>query len=82
MILPSFGLEDEHVELRSILRDPCTRYLAPHSAQVDDQGTFPGASLRAHGGARLRCITIPEQYGGEGADHPFLHVSGGMGMEP
>lgn len=69
MSQPTFGLDDDHLELREVVRRVADEQIAPYAAGVDDQGTFPDTSLRAMVAARLHAITIPAEYGGEGGDH-------------
>jgi alkylation response protein AidB-like acyl-CoA dehydrogenase len=63
-----FALREEHVELRSVLRDLCERDIAPHAADVDERARFPDEALAALNAAGLSAVHIPEEYGGQGAD--------------
>ncbi|MEX0427287.1 acyl-CoA dehydrogenase family protein [Nocardioides sp. DS6] len=69
MSRPTYGLGDDHLELRDVVRQVCEEQIAPRAAEVDEHGAFPEASLRALVAARLHAITIPAEYGGEGGDH-------------
>ncbi len=69
MSLLLHGLGEEHGELRAVVRALCEQQVAPHAAAVDEGSAFPEASVKALVGARLHCVTLPEQYGGEGGDH-------------
>jgi acyl-CoA dehydrogenase len=64
---PHFSLPHEHRAVGFAVRDVCDDKVAPHAAEVDEHGCFPG------GVRRTACIGlsrphIPEQYGGAGAD--------------
>ena len=67
--MPTFGLDEDYVELRSVVREVAEEQLAPRAAAVDEESAFPVESLKALVDARLHAVTIPAQYGGEGADH-------------
>jgi alkylation response protein AidB-like acyl-CoA dehydrogenase len=67
--LPTHGLGDDHVALRTVVRELCEDQVAPHSSEVDEQGAFPETSLKALVEARMHCLAVPEAYGGEGGDH-------------
>jgi alkylation response protein AidB-like acyl-CoA dehydrogenase len=63
-----FALPEEHVELRTVLRDLCEREIAPHAADVDERARFPDEALAALNAAGLSAVHIPEEYGGQGGD--------------
>ena len=63
-----FALPEEHIELRSVLRDLCEKQIAPFAAEVDEDSRFPDEALTALNSAGFSAMHIPEQYGGQGAD--------------
>ncbi|MGW1088754.1 acyl-CoA dehydrogenase family protein [Streptomyces sp. NPDC002596] len=69
MSRPTFGLDADYLELRAVIREVAEDRIAPHAAEVDDRSAFPEQSLKALVAARLHTLTIPAEYGGEGADH-------------
>ena len=63
-----YRLSDEHTALREAVRALAEKEIAPHAADVDEQGRFPTEAREALTRARFHAITIEEEYGGEGAD--------------
>ncbi|WP_326793625.1 acyl-CoA dehydrogenase family protein [Streptomyces sp. NBC_00841] len=68
MSRPTLGLDADYLELRAVVREVAEDRIAPHAAEVDDRSAFPEQSLKALVAARLHTLTIPAEYGGEGAD--------------
>ena len=64
----SYRLSDEHEALREAVRALAEKEIAPHAAEVDEQGRYPTEAREALVKAGFQAITIPEEYGGEGAD--------------
>ncbi|RZT88210.1 hypothetical protein EV383_5148 [Pseudonocardia sediminis] len=64
----SYRLSDEHEALREAVRDLAEKEIAPHAAEVDEQGRFPSEARDALVKAGFHAIIVPEEYGGEGAD--------------
>ncbi|MDN5859054.1 MAG: acyl-CoA dehydrogenase family protein [Pseudonocardia sp.] len=64
----AYQLSEEHEALRAAVRDLSTKEIAPHAAEVDEQGRFPAEAQAALTKAGFHAVIIPEQYGGEGAD--------------
>ncbi|CAA9410187.1 MAG: Acyl-CoA dehydrogenase, short-chain specific [uncultured Pseudonocardia sp.] len=64
----SYRLSDEHEALRQAVRALTEKEIAPHAAEVDEQGRFPVEARDALARAGFNAITIPEDYGGQGAD--------------
>ena len=62
----SYRLSDEHEALREAVRTLAEKEIAPHAAEVDEQGRYPVEAREALVRAGFHAITIPEQYGGEG----------------
>jgi len=63
-----YRLSDEHEALREAVRALAEKEIAPHAAEVDEQGRYPVEARDALTRAGFHAIIIPEQYGGEGAD--------------
>jgi alkylation response protein AidB-like acyl-CoA dehydrogenase len=64
----SYRLSDEHQALREAVRALAEKEIAPHAADVDEQGRFPGEAHAALVKAGFQAVIIPEEYGGQGAD--------------
>src|SRR6201991_1883071 len=64
----SYRLSDEHEALRDAVRDLADKEIAPHAADVDEQARYPVEAQNALVKAGFHAVTIPEEYGGEGAD--------------
>ena len=63
-----FKLPEEHVELRTVLRDLCEKEIAPYAADVDEKARFTEEAAAALTSSGFAAIHIPEEYGGQGAD--------------
>jgi alkylation response protein AidB-like acyl-CoA dehydrogenase len=64
----TYRLSDEHEALREAVRALAEKEIAPHAAEVDEQGRFPAEARDALTKAGFHALIIPEEYGGEGAD--------------
>ncbi|MHA6785154.1 acyl-CoA dehydrogenase family protein [Pseudonocardia saturnea] len=64
----TYRLSDEHEALRDAVRTLAEKEIAPYAAEVDEQGRYPVEAQDALTKAGFHAITIPEQFGGEGAD--------------
>ncbi|MGQ0576558.1 MAG: acyl-CoA dehydrogenase [Pseudonocardia sp.] len=64
----AYRLSDEHEALREAVRTLAEKEIAPHAAEVDEQGRYPVEAREALTKAGFHAILIPEEYGGEGAD--------------
>ena len=64
----AYRLSDEHEALREAVRALAEKEIAPYAAEVDEQGRYPREAREALVKAGFHAITIPEEYGGEGAD--------------
>ena len=64
----AFRLSDDHRELRDAVRELCRARVAPHAAEVDERGEFPGAAYEALRAGDFHAPHVPEEYGGVGAD--------------
>jgi butyryl-CoA dehydrogenase len=63
-----FDLNDEQQMIRKMVREFAEKELAPHAAEVDAKGQFPGEAIRKMGELGLLGLNVPEAYGGAGAD--------------
>jgi alkylation response protein AidB-like acyl-CoA dehydrogenase len=64
----SYRLSDEHEALRDAVRALAEKEIAPHAAEVDEQGRYPTEARDALVKAGFQAVIIPEEYGGQGAD--------------
>ncbi|HZG90769.1 MAG TPA: acyl-CoA dehydrogenase family protein [Pseudonocardia sp.] len=64
----AYRLSDEHAALREAVRDLAEKEVAPHAADVDEQGRYPVEARDALVKAGFHAVVIPEEYGGQGAD--------------
>ena len=64
----AYRLSDEHAALREAVRDLAEKEVAPHAADVDEQGRYPVEARDALVRAGFHAVVIPEEYGGQGAD--------------
>jgi alkylation response protein AidB-like acyl-CoA dehydrogenase len=64
----SYRLSDEHEALRDAVRALAEKEIAPHAADVDEQGRYPREAHEALTKAGFQAVIIPEEYGGQGAD--------------
>lgn len=63
-----FMLDDEHHQLREVLRELCDKRIAPHAADVDATARYTDEALAALTEASLSAVHIPDEYGGQAAD--------------
>lgn len=61
----------EHDAWRDTVRKFIDKEIAPHHAQWEEQGVVPRELWHKAGAAGLLCCTVPETYGGNGADYLF-----------
>jgi short/branched chain acyl-CoA dehydrogenase len=64
----SFQLSDEHELLRSTVRDFAEAVVAPQAEELDRESRFPYDIVKGMADLGIMGITIPEEYGGAGAD--------------
>src|SRR4051794_40959690 len=64
----TYRLSDEHEALRDAVRALAEKEIAPYAAEVDEQGRYPVEARTALVKAGFHAVTIPEEYGGQGAD--------------
>src|ERR1700751_5445593 len=62
-------LTDEQRMLREVARDFARTRLAPFAAERDREEKFPAEAVAELGKLGFRGITVPQRYGGAGADH-------------
>jgi acyl-CoA dehydrogenase len=63
-----FSFTDEQKLFRKSVREFCEKKLAPRSSEIDEKGEIPHEVLSDMAALGLLGITIPEEYGGSGAD--------------
>ena len=61
----------EHEAFRDTVRKFIEKEIAPHHAKWESDGVVPRELWRKAGAAGMLCCTIPEEYGGIGADYLF-----------
>jgi alkylation response protein AidB-like acyl-CoA dehydrogenase len=59
---------EEHDMLRESVRALAEAKIAPHAAEVDEEGRFPQEALDALISSDLHAVHVPEEFGGAGAD--------------
>ena len=62
---------DDHEAFRNMVRRFIENEIAPHHASWEDAGVVPRDLWLKAGAAGMLCCTVPEQYGGAGADYLF-----------
>ncbi len=62
---------EDHEAFRDTVRRFIEREIAPRHAQWEDDGVVPRDLWRKAGAAGMLCCTVPEPYGGAGADYLF-----------
>ncbi len=62
-------LTEEHLAIRSMVRDFARQEIAPIAHDIDKSGEFPHATVRKLGELGLMGIPFPEEYGGAGLDY-------------
>jgi alkylation response protein AidB-like acyl-CoA dehydrogenase len=68
-------LSDSQQMIRDMARKFAEEQLAPFAANWDREHKFPADAVRAMGGLGLMGITVPEQFGGAGADNLTLALA-------
>ena len=61
-------LNENQKMIRQLARDFASSRLAPIAAQIDHSAQFPEATVKEMGGLGFLGLTVPEAYGGVGAD--------------
>lgn len=64
----SYKLNDEQLMIQMMVREFARKVVAATAAERDRTKAFPAENLKKMGGLGLLGITIPPEYGGEGAD--------------
>ncbi|MEA3165696.1 MAG: hypothetical protein QOJ26_562 [Thermoplasmata archaeon] len=64
-----FELTDDQRAIRDMVREFATKEIRPVAAKHDREHSFPMATTRRMGELGLLGITVPEKYGGPGADY-------------
>ena len=68
-------LSQEQEMVREAVRDYAQTQLWPNAAEWDRQSTFPRDALRGLGELGLFGMTVPEEWGGAGADFVSLALA-------
>ncbi len=63
-----FSFTEEQELFRKSVREFCEKKLAPRASEIDENGEIPHEILEDMAAFGLLGITIPEEYGGSGAD--------------
>jgi acyl-CoA dehydrogenase len=66
--IPRTIFDSEHAMLRDAVRSFCTREIAPFHEAWEAAGAVPRELWRRAGELGFLCMTMPEEYGGGGAD--------------
>ncbi len=64
-----FNLNEEHVQLRSMVREFAEKKIKPLAQELDEKASFSYELTRQMGELGLLGIYLPEQYGGAGMDY-------------
>ena len=64
----NFDLDSEHELVRKTVREFAEQRVAPVAEELDRESRFPYELVAELGELGLMGMTIPEQYGGAGAD--------------
>ena len=64
----------DHQAFRSTVRRFIAEEVTPHHAQWERDGQVPRSLWRRAGELGLLCLTVPEQYGGAGADFSYSAI--------
>ncbi|MCH5720527.1 acyl-CoA dehydrogenase family protein [Niabella hibiscisoli] len=64
-----FNLNEEHVQLRSMVREFAEKKIKPLAQELDEKESFSYELTRQMGELGLLGIYLPEQYGGAGMDY-------------
>jgi len=62
---------EDHEAFRDMVQRFITKEIAPHHEQWEEDGVVPRELWLKAGAAGMLCCTVPEQYGGIGADYLF-----------
>lgn len=65
----NFDYTEEQVMIRDMVRDFAESEIRPRIHSIDFEGKFPRDLVQKMGELGLMGLTIPEEYGGAGADH-------------
>lgn len=71
---PPYASSPEHREFRETVRRFIAEEITPKHAQWERDGQVPRALWRRAGELGLLCLTMPEEYGGAGADFSYSAI--------
>jgi len=63
-----YGLSEEHLEIRKVIREIAEKEIGPYAAAVDEEARYPAEAAAALLASDFHAPHVPEQYGGAGAD--------------
>src|SRR5574337_975338 len=63
-----FSFTEEQELFRKSVREFCKKKIAPFAGEIEEKGEIPAEVIEDMGEFGLLGITIPEEYGGSGAD--------------
>ena len=63
-----FDLTDQQRMFQEMVREFAEKEVAPRAAEVDEEARFPAETVKKMGELGLMGVTVPEEYGGAGAD--------------
>jgi butyryl-CoA dehydrogenase len=70
-----FQLSEEHLMIRSMVRDFVQKEIAPRAEQIDERDEFPQDLFFKMGEVGLLGLPLPEEYGGSGSDYVSLVIA-------
>jgi len=73
-MIPRTLFSDEHRIFRDSVRKFLEREIAPHHADWEKAGVVDRAAWRAAGEQGILCMTVPEEYGGQGLDRLYSSI--------
>ncbi len=74
LAIPRTIFNEEHQQFRESVRRFYEREVAPHHAKWEEEGIVPRALWKKAGEAGFLCATMPEEYGGVGADRIYSTI--------
>lgn len=72
--MQTFQLSGEYLSFRESVRAFAEQKISPRAAEVDLKGEFPWDNFKDCVQMELPALWVPEQYGGNGADHVFQAI--------
>ena len=66
--MKDFGLSEQHVMIREMIRDFAVKEVEPIAAEIDETMEFPKANIDKLAELGILGMTCPQEYGGQGLD--------------